>query len=58
MLINSGLTLQERTVVVLYYMHGKSELELSIITGYGDATGMLWTALVKIGHMLRNNKKQ
>ncbi len=58
LLINSGLTLQERTVVVLHYMHGKSELELSIITGYGDATGMLWTALVKIGHMLRNNKKQ
>ncbi len=55
-LTNSGLTLQERTVVVLHYIHGKSELELGVITGYTNAAGTLWTAIVKIGHMLRNAK--
>lgn len=53
----SGLTLQERTAVVLRYMHRKSEHEISSITGYGDAEGILWASLVKIGKTILHDKK-
>lgn len=58
LLASSGLTLQERTVVVLHYIHGKSDHESSIMTGYEDTEGILWTALVKIGHMLWHDKRR
>jgi hypothetical protein len=57
LLIDSGLTLQERTVVVLRYIHNKSEYESDIITEYEDTEAILWTALIKIGHTLLHNPK-
>lgn len=57
LLTSSGLTLQERTVVVLYYIHGKSEYESGVITGYADTGGILWSALVKIGNTLQKDKQ-
>lgn len=58
LLTGSGLTLQERTVVVLHYIHGKSEYESGAMTGYEDTEGILWTALVKIGHVIQHDKRQ
>ena len=58
LLTGSGLTLQERTVIVLHYIHGKSEYESALMTGDADTGAILWSALVKIGRTLQRSKRR
>ena len=58
LLTGSGLTLQERTVIVLHYIHGKSEYESALMTGDADTGTILWSALVKIGRTLQRSKRR
>lgn len=48
--------LQERTVVVLYYIHGKPEYETGTMTVYEDTEDILWNVLVKIGCVICQHK--
>ena len=58
MLTNSGLTLQERTVVVQHYIRWKPGYETGTMTEYENAEDILWNALVKIGDVVRHDEKQ